>query len=43
MEKADCEGPRPKCEFSAKDAMLICGLQKEAILNLSKICFFSLE
>jgi hypothetical protein len=29
MEKADCEGPRPKCEFNAKDARFICSLQKE--------------
>ena len=29
MEKADCEGPRPKCEFSSKDARFICSLPKE--------------
>lgn len=29
MEKADCEGPRPECEFDADDARYICGLSKE--------------
>jgi len=29
MEKSDCEGPRPRCEFVGNDAKLICGLSKK--------------
>ena len=29
MEKSECEGARPDCEFSAEDARLICGMKKE--------------
>ena len=29
MEKSECEGARPDCEFSAEDASLICGMKKE--------------
>ena len=31
MEKSECEGARPDCEFSAEDARLICGMKKEVI------------
>lgn len=31
MEKSDCEGPRPRCEFVGNDAKLICSLSKKVI------------
>lgn len=29
MEKANCEGQRPECEFDLEDARLICSLKME--------------